>query len=245
MSRWLLLLIATVCAGCTADADGTAGAPGSTVAEEAPSSTDVLSSDDESLSGSKRSTPPALDDGAPTRTLEGDASAAWASSNAKPESSKESSRGTKDPTPYQALSHWIGEYPVLEDGTHFVTQPAVVLFLEDAFAVESGLMSKLSALATEPVLLAEPIEYVGGAFALEFVPNEGVGQEDRSLYVLIDGETGTTYAVLNGDDNAYYRSSYGARVADLAAEAVAWMREVSGEDIRALGRMSENAPISP
>ena len=81
-----------------------------------------------------------------------------------------------DRAPYELLRGWVGLPPVQEDGTHFVLDPSVRPTIEEAFSVEPGLMERLSTLDQAPTFLAEPIDFVGGAFALG----------DRLVEILVD-----------------------------------------------------------
>ena len=149
-----------------------------------------------------------------------------------------------DGTPYEALRGWIGHDPVREDGTHFVLDPSVRPTLEEAFSVEPGLMDRLSHLDEAPTFLAEPVDFVGGAYALAFAPSEG--QDDpRSLWMVIEAETGAVYALLSDGGDTYYRASHDARIDDLRSEAIAWMEAQSGEPFAEIAQMSEAAPLSP
>ncbi|PAP81515.1 hypothetical protein B1759_09380 [Rubrivirga sp. SAORIC476] len=159
--------------------------------------------------------------------------------------SNEPSTDGPDWTPYEALRGWVGHSPVREDGTHFVLDPSVRPTIEEAFSVEPGLMAKLSHLDTEPSYLMEPVDFAGGAFALAFASNPATNDDARSLWMLIEAETGAVFALLADDRDTYYRASYDARVADLRPEAIAWVEHASGRPFGDLARMSEEAPVGP
>ncbi len=150
-----------------------------------------------------------------------------------------------DRTPYEALRGWIGHPAVRDDGSQFVLQPSVRPQIEEAFEVEPGLMDRLAQLATEPTFEITPVDFAGAAFALAFPANGAVEDDPRSLWLLVDAETGAAYAILTDGGDTFYRASHDARVDDLAPAAVAWMSDASGTPFEALARASEGAPMSP
>ncbi len=152
---------------------------------------------------------------------------------------------TGDRTPYEALRGWVGHPAVRDDGSQFVLQPSVHLQVKEAFSVEPGLMDRLARLATEPTFEITPVDFAGAAFALAFPANGAIEDDPRSLWLLIDAETGATFAILSDGGDTFYRASHDARIDDLTPTAIAWMSDASGTPFEELARMSEGAPMSP
>ncbi len=153
--------------------------------------------------------------------------------------------GASDRTPYEDLRGWVGHPAVRDDGSQFVLQPSVHLQIKEAFSVEPGMMDRLTRLVTEPTFEVTPVDFAGAAFALAFPANGTVEDDPRSLWLLIDAETGEAFAILSDGSDTFYRASYDARIDDLTPEAIAWMSDASGTPFEELARMSEEAPISP
>ena len=144
------------------------------------------------------------------------------------------------------LGSWVGELPVLDDGTHFTAVPPVRAKLEEAFSVEPGLLDRLSNLDEEPYYLVTPIERAGSMLALTFVPNGRFNEDDRPLHLLVADDASHAFALLTTDaGDTFYRASYDASAEHLPAEAAAWMSEQGGVDFAEMVRLDDETELGP
>ena len=142
--------------------------------------------------------------------------------------------------PAEVVREWEGQPVVREDGTSFLRQPSVERALKEAFSVEQPLMDALTALDEAPAYTATPVERVGDALAVVLRPNPDLTDDDRTVWLLIDTDSGEAYALLKGRGFAFYRASFDARVADLSPEAVTWVERQSGEPFGQIAASAED-----
>ncbi|WP_420455907.1 hypothetical protein [Rubrivirga sp.] len=142
--------------------------------------------------------------------------------------------------PAEVVREWAGRPVVREDGANFLLQPSVQPALKEAFSVESELVAALAALGETPAYTASTVESVGDALAVTLRPDPDLTDDDRTVWLLIDTDSGEAYALLKGSGFAFYRASFGARVADLSPQAVTWVERQSGEPFGQIAASAED-----
>ena len=134
---------------------------------------------------------------------------------------------TADPTPAETLSDWIGKSPVGEDGLSFVEEPSIRPALEQALSVEYGVLDKLSNLDSVATYTATPIEFVGGSFVIEYTPDEALADDDRRIWVVVNGDNGDVFTLLRSFTGGFpfYRPAVGVDREALSQETKDWVSE--------------------
>ena len=145
------------------------------------------------------------------------------------------------------LSPWVGDYPVTDNGIHFVSVPPVREKLEEAFGVEPGLLDKLSNLDADPYFLITPIERAGSMLAMTFIANGRFNPDDQMLHLLVADDASVVFALLTSEskNSVSYRASYDASAADLSPAAAAWMSQKAGVDFAEMVRTEDATELGP
>ena len=118
---------------------------------------------------------------------------------------------TAEPTPAETLSDWIGKSPVGEDGLSFVEEPSIRPALEQALSVEYGVLDKLSNLDSVATYTATPVEFVGGSFVIEYTPDEALADDDRRIWVVVNGDNGDVFTLLRSFTGGFPPSAWTGR----------------------------------